>query len=204
MTELEKAELKKILVKWIREDKDVYQALLDWAAFNPYIEFKAALEDTRKLMRKRASAADLFIPESFGFPQDEIPDKDLPALMRRLDVMALVLQKSIDAGVREITLLSPTGGQTVERKDPLVDRDPITVELTGDFHATIKLLHALNLPSDVVTFERVTAQSVGTEGDLLKVTAVVAGLEVHPEVQLKRKKGSRKKGGKTPWGGLGR
>ena len=40
MTEQEKAELKRILVKWIREDKDVYHALLDWAAFNPYIEFK--------------------------------------------------------------------------------------------------------------------------------------------------------------------
>ena len=40
MTEQEKAELKKILVLWVREDPDVFNALVELAMFNPYIERK--------------------------------------------------------------------------------------------------------------------------------------------------------------------
>ena len=40
MTEKEKEVLAQVLAELIRNHPEVYKALLDWAAFNPYIEFK--------------------------------------------------------------------------------------------------------------------------------------------------------------------
>ena len=40
MEQMAKEEFRATLVEMIRNDPDVYKALLDWAAFNPHIKFE--------------------------------------------------------------------------------------------------------------------------------------------------------------------
>ncbi len=165
--------------------------VLDADASNRLIKFKSALEETRGRLRKRAASADISIPESFGFPEGAIADADIPSLLRRLDVMAFVLGKSIDAGVAQVASIAPGGMEDEGRKkkEPLILRDPVTAEVQGSFDSVVRMLHGLMLPADFVTLEDVSLESVSAEGDRLKVGAVVVGLEVRPEAELEVKPG---------------
>ncbi len=160
------------------------------------IRFKGASDELRKKLGKAASSADIAIPQDFGFPSGEIAESDLPPLMRRLDVIALVIGKAIDLGVKKVVSIVPAGIENPGKRDPLVTRESVTVELEASFDVAVRLLHALNQTTDFVALDRVTLESAGTEGDVLKISLVVSGLEVHPEAEMEVKSG-----GKTTSGG---
>lgn len=176
---------------------------LEGSTQEPYLAFKGALDETRTVLNRKAANADIAIPADYGFPAGEVATPEIPALMRRLDLMALAIGKAIDSGVKAVTAIAPIAVEEANAvKNPLIVREQISMEIQGGFDSVVRFLHAINLPADFVSVQKLTLESASTEGDQLKVSMVIAGLEIHPEVSLEPKAGGGTKpanGGSRPW-----
>lgn len=172
------------------------------------IVYKSAVESVKRALRKLAADRDIPMPESFGFPEGDVPADKVNGLLRRLQVLDRALRAALDSGVAAVLAVGPAEekDRDEEADDAVLRRASVHLEVQARFETVLRLIHALQQKGNFLAIIRLAIDCAEPETDVVKVRFVLAGLRARLDVPVAESEAAEKpekpagggEGGKKP------
>lgn len=144
------------------------------------IDFKVALFEVRKRLRRKSDALDIDLPHNLGMEAAVHSDEDARKLMLQLRTVEKLVDLALDLKIselRSIEPLAPVVYKAGSGRQPFLEEYPIRLKFFGSLENLYDLLHGILEPEHVFTMRHLRVETRSPRSpDVLSINTVVSGL----------------------------
>ena len=145
-----------------------------------HIDFKVALFDAQKRLKKKSKALKILLPDGLGMDAAVLSNEDARKRMLQLRTVEKLVDLALDLKInmlKSIVPLDPVRHKAVNRDEAFLEEYPVRVEFYGSLQNLYGLFHALLHSDQIFALRRLLVETASRNNpELLRVDAVMSSI----------------------------